>query len=312
MLDAAQSVSPLPGPGGALWLSRRFGNRWRGVPPIWRLVNLDSPMTTSCTSTLRIVQIFAALAVAFANGEPAIAQSTAQQSGAWQYEVTPYLWVSGMKGDVRSGNLPKTSVDMSFGDIVDVLDFGLMGALEARKGRWGLLFDAVYMKVSDSATASRAGPGGVTLTANADVKMKQSMLAGAVAYRAVEGRSPMDVIGGVRYSKIDVNANINANLFGLTGFVVRSGDKDWVDPYIGVRVQHPLTERWIFVGYADVGGFGVGSDFTWQTALGVNYEFSKTMTAKLGYRYLSVDYDRGGFAYDMKTRGVYLGVGMRF
>ena len=141
-----------------------------------------------------------AAALLLGAGVPAGAQTAAGQSGRWQYELTPYLWASGMKGDVQAGALPRTSVDMSFSDILDVFDFGLMGAFEARNGRWGLLFDGMYMKVSDSATARRTGPGpiGATLTANADVKMEQTMLAGAVAYRAMEGRSPVDVIGGLR------------------------------------------------------------------------------------------------------------------
>ena len=109
-----------------------------------------------------------------------------------------------------------------------------------------------------------------------------------------------------------MNANIKASLFGQTGIAVRRGDKDWVDPYVGLRIQHPLAERWTLVGYADIGGFGVGSDFTWQTALGVSYDFSKTMSGKFGYRYLAVDYDKGGFVYDMKTRGMYLGASIRF
>ena len=267
--------------------------------------------------SVRRLQRFGALLgslLLLASAVPANGQSTGAQSGSWQYEFTPYLWASGMKGDVQAGNLPRIDVDMSFSDIVDVLDFGIMGAFEARKGRWGLLFDAIYMKVSDSATASRTGPGpvGATLTVDADATMKQTMLAGALAYRAVEGRSPVDVIGGLRYAKIDVSANINASLFGLTGVAARDGDKDWVDPYVGVRIQHPLAERWALVGYADYGGFGVGSDSTWQLALGVNYDFSKSISAKFGYRYLSVDYDKSGFVYDMKTQGVYLGVGIRF
>jgi opacity protein-like surface antigen len=85
-----------------------------------------------------------------------------------------------------------------------------------------------------------------------------------------------------------------------------------VDPYIGVRVQHPLTDRLTVVGYADVGGFGVGSDSTWQALVGASYEFTKTISGKFGYRYLSVDYDKGGFLYDMANSGVYAGVGFRF
>ena len=219
-----------------------------------------------------------------------------------------------MKGDVKSGNLPQTSVDMDFSDIWDNLDFGAMGTFEARKGRWGVLFDAIYMEISTSATSSRTGPGpiGATLTANANLQMEQTMLAAAVTYRVSEGPTATDVIGGARYSKIEADANIDASLFGQTGVAARSGDKDWVDPYVGVRVQHPLADRWTLVGYADVGGFGVGSDLTWQALAGVSYDFSKTVSGKFGYRYLSVDYDKGGFLYDMDSYGLFAGVGFRF
>jgi opacity protein-like surface antigen len=260
------------------------------------------------TKTTSRLQVAAALSAMLA------AAGSAQAADDWQYELTPYLWASGMKGDVQAGRLPKTSVDMSFSDILDNLDFGLMGAFEARKGRWGLLFDGIYMKVSDSATASRSGPGpiGATASAHAEAQVEQTMLAGAVGYRVTEGQVPVDVIGGLRYTKIDVDAEINASLFALSGTVKRSGDLDWIDPYVGLRVQYPLNERWSLLGYADVGGFGVGSDFTWQGVAGVNYEFSKTIAAKFGYRYLRVDYDKDNTLYEMRNDGLYLGAGIRF
>jgi len=264
-----------------------------------------------------ISRLVAAMSVAAALGlcaaAPAGAQTKTSDSG-WQFEIIPYIWAAGMKGDVQSGSLPKISTDVSFSDILDVLDFGLMGAFEARKGRWGVLFDAIYMKLSTGGTASRTGPGpvGATATASANLEMKQTMLAAAAAYRTVEGRSPVDVIGGLRYIKLEASADINASFFALTGTVSRSADKGWVDPYIGVRIQHPIADRWTLLGYGDIGGFGVGSDFTWQAIVGVNYDFSKSVSGKLGYRYLSVDYDKDGFLYDMDSYGVYLGVGIRF
>lgn len=264
-----------------------------------------------------ISRLVAAMSVAAALGlcaaAPAGAQTKTSDSG-WQFEIIPYIWAAGMKGDVQSGSLPKISTDVSFSDILDVLDFGLMGAFEARKGRWGVLFDAIYMKLSMDGTASRTGSGpiGATLTANANLEMKQTMLAAAAAYRTVEGRSPVDVIGGLRYIKLEASADINASFFALTGTVSRSADKGWVDPYIGARIQHPIADRWTLLGYGDIGGFGVGSDFTWQAIVGVNYDFSKSVSGKLGYRYLSVDYDKDGFLYDMDSYGVYLGVGIRF
>lgn len=247
-------------------------------------------------------------------GESAIAQTSGGQTERWQYELVPYFWAAGMKGDVQGGNLPKTSVDIDFSDIWDNLDFGAMGTFEGRRGRWGFLFDAIYMKISSSATSSRtgAGPIGATLTATADLKLEQTMLAAAVTYRVHDGPTATDVVGGLRYTKIDAEASINASLFGLTGYVTRSGDKDWTDPYIGARVQHRLADRWTAVGYADIGGFGVGSDLSWQALAGVSYDFSKTVSGKFGYRYISVDYDKSGFLYDMDSYGLFAGIGFKF
>ena len=234
-----------------------------------------------------------------------IGTASAQGSSEWQFEATPYLWSAAMRGDTQAGNLPRTHVDMSFGDILENLDAGFMGAFEARKGRWGFLLDAIYMKVSDAATSTQ-GP----LTVAADATVKQWMYAGAVAYRISDGPTLVDLIGGARYSKLRVKAVIDASLFGLAGRTERTGNKSWTDGYVGVRVQAPIAERWTVVGYADVGGGG--SDSTWQAALGAQYAYSKDVVLKFGYRYLSVDYDKGGFLYDMDSAGVYLGAGFRF
>jgi opacity protein-like surface antigen len=243
---------------------------------------------------------------------PVAAQSTAADQ--WQFEVTPYLWASAMKGHVEAGPLPRVDIDMSFSDIWDSLDFGLMSGFEARKGRIGFLADAIYMKVSSGATARRTGSGpiGATASASADLEIEQTMLAAALAYRVSSGPTAIDVIGGARYSNIDAKANIEGSFFGISRSRSRSGDKDWVDPYVGIRVLHPLSERWTLTAYFDYGGFGVGSDSTWQAIAGAEYAFSKAVSLKFGYREMSVDYDKSGFVYDMRNKGAYLGVGIKF
>jgi opacity protein-like surface antigen len=264
---------------------------------------------------LRIRKLTSCLACALLlSAAPSHAQTSSGSADGWTFELTPYIWGAAMKGDTEAGRLPRTSVDMKFSDILDVLDFALMGAFEARKGRFGLYLDTMYIKVSDSASARRTGPGpiGATLTADADLKLEQTMLAFAGMYRIVEGNTPVDVLAGVRYTDIEVDANIDASLFAQARSVHRSGSKDWVDPYVGLRVQIPIANRWKLVGYADAGGFGVGSDSTWQVAAGVNYDFSTNMSAKLGYRRLSIDYDKKNFLYDMKLEGLYFGLGIRF
>jgi len=248
------------------------------------------------------------LALAVASPFSAIAADPAAEAG-WQFEITPYLWATRMDGEVKAGRLPKTDVDMKFSDILENLDFGFMTAFEARKDRWGILFDGMYMKVSDSAGASRPGVG---FSVDADARVEQSMIAAAVAYRMVEGETPVDLIAGARYNKIDVDAKIDATLFGLAGTVKRSGDKDWVDPYIGVRAFYPVNPKLTAVGYLDVGGFGVGSDFTWQGLAGLKYSVTDTIQATFGYRYMEMDYDDGGFEYDMANDGLYAGAAFHF
>lgn len=238
----------------------------------------------------------------------------AQAQQDWSFEITPYLWGAAMNGSVGAGGLPPINVGMGFSDILENLDAGFMGAFEARKGRWGVLLDAIYMKLEGSGTATQtgAGPIGATASASAQLEVKQTTYAAAVTYRATEGRSPLDIVAGLRYMEVEANARIDASLFAQTGTVEAGAKKSWTDPYVGLRVQHPLAERWTFVGYADIGGFGVGSEFTWQALVGVDYAFSKAIAGKAGYRYISVDYDKDGFAYDMAYDGLYFGVGIGF
>lgn len=266
----------------------------------------------------RVAVLF--LGAALAGGAPgfAVAQSQSGTPGGWQFEVTPYLWVAGIKADVQARDLPQTSADVSFSELLNHLDMAAMGAFEARKDRWGFLFDGLYMKLSDSGTSTNTGPGpaGAASSVDADVTIKASILSGAVAYRVLEGSTPVDLIGGARYVKLDVDADIGAALFGpvapgVAATVSRSGSKSWTDPFLGVRVLHPIADRWALMGYADSSGGG-GSSSTWQAAAGASYDYSKDVSVKFGYRYLKLDYDQDTAHIDMKMSGPYIGVGIRF
>ena len=261
------------------------------------------------SSAMVIGRIASVLAAGMLAAVPAVAQ-TSRSGDAWQFETTFYGWLTGLKGTSQIGNFPPTSVDLSASDVIDQLDFAVFGLFEARKGRWGLLFDAMYAKLSGTGTAT--GPLGFTVV-DAELEVKQTMFQFAGAYRVVEGSTSLDLVGGARYTNLDVTSNINASFFGALNITRNpSGERDWWDPVVGVRVAHAINDRWALVGYADVGGFGVGSDLTWQALAGVNYAFTKSVTGKLGYRYMSIDYDKDGFRYDMDQSGFYVGVGVRF
>lgn len=253
------------------------------------------------TPIAKLGTVLIAIALAIVASHPVAAQLTGDPG--WRFEATPYLWAVGLDGKIRFGPLPKTDVDVGFSDILDRLDIGLMGAFEARHDRWGLLFDGQYIKVSDS--INTPGP----LFSKFDAEITQQSYALAALYRVVDEPVPLDLAGGVRYYHI--NADLKLTAGQLPGRYLE-GTQSWWDPFIGVRAQYPFAERWSVVGYADIGGFGVGSDLTWQTLAEINYRFSPMFVGKFGYRYLHVDYSKGNFVYDMALSGPYLGLGIRF
>jgi hypothetical protein len=71
---------------------------------------------------------------------PAIAQ-TSRSADAWEFEITPYGWLMGLKGQNQIGSFPPTSVNLSASDVIDHLDFAVFGLFEARKGAYSMQID---------------------------------------------------------------------------------------------------------------------------------------------------------------------------
>jgi len=238
----------------------------------------------------------AGLALCLACTAPALAQE-------WRFELTPYLWAAGLKGDVQAKRGGQVDVDASFSDVFENLDFGLMGSFEARCGRWMLLLDGLYIDVSDSQSSPRRGWG------NVEVDITHQMYTIAAGYRVLEVPASIDLIGGARYTELDAELKLTPGLFPG-----RRADREvnWWDPFVGARLQYKFTKSLSVVAYGDVGGFDVGSNFSWQGILGVNYQFTDNLVGKVGYRYLYTDYDKDDFTYDMALGGFFLGLGIQF
>ena len=91
-----------------------------------------------------------------------------------------------------------------------------------------------------------------------------------------------------------------------------SGKREWFDPIIGARWQWNFQEHWFLAAKGDIGGFGVGSDFTWNTQATVGYQFTNYFSTELGYHYFDTDYRDGDFSYDVAEHGVFLGFNFTF
>lgn len=237
----------------------------------------------------------------------AMAQTAAESADSWMFEVSPYLWMAGTKFDSTIGSLPTVHENWSFSDVLKDLKMAAMGQAEARNGRWGFLFDGFYIKLSDTADTTHVGPGGNTLTATADITLKQSILQTAIAYRVMDEGTVVDLVGGNRYNKISLSATIDLVALGLTGSASRKGSVDWNDAFVGARVRKPINERWTMTGYIDAGGSSsVLAD------VGARYAYSKSTTLNMGWRYYEFNYKNAPVQQDQSLNGPYLGATFRF
>jgi opacity protein-like surface antigen len=219
------------------------------------------------------------------------------ESPSWRFTFTPDLWMSGLTGSVGIG--PAVSeVDLSFGDIFEHFDIGVMGLFEARRHPWVIRTDLFYVSLSDQQALSVGS--GSTLQVNQNQFMIQPELGYTIVSRPWGG---VDALIGVRYWHLNVDLSAQPQ--------ERTGEEDWADGTVGANLRYQPAERWHLFAKSDVGAGG--SDFTWQALGGAAYDVGRCCTLVAAYRYLDVDYRKdGGLVYDVHLDGPAIGVTLHF
>jgi hypothetical protein len=260
--------------------------------------------------------------------------NTAPLMPEWSFRFVPYGWLISMNGTqtVRGRSV---KVDASFIDVVEKSDtlVPFMGDFEARRGPFSIFADLVWLKVGfDGGTVrSRSLAPGVTgiLGASLGLDVETAILEGGATYEVARwGALAVDVLGGVRYwhQKADLSLGLGAALdtgdLEVIGFraIARSCSVDWVDPLIGARLRYAVAPGHDLFLRGDIGGFGAGSQFSWQAIAGYSFDFAAyqgvTFSGVVGYRALYVDYSKGEgrqrYEFDMLQHGPVLGISARF
>lgn len=261
-------------------------------------------------------------------GEPRHIEPVSAPS-PWSFTFTTYGWIPWMSGNMSvKGRAFDVNVDPS--EIFGHLDWSTfpawMSYAEARRGSIGLFNDIVYAKLSDSKGFAKALPGG-DLQANVSADYTQVTMEFGGAYEIWAGRNPMvggstalDIVAGGRYWHQDTNISGTLASPPFTGATERSGSVDWVDPFIGGRLRNQLGPGEELMVRADFGGFGVGSDFSWQVLATYNWQMcvlnGHILDGYVGYRALSVDYSQGSgstrYEYDVLQQGPVIGSTLHF
>lgn len=231
-----------------------------------------------------LAMVFAVLSAA---PDVATAQSSLETANddRWHGLVAPYLWASGMKGNVGLNGTFSVPVDASFADALENLDLGFLGRFEARKNRLGLALDVAWMNLG----VDIPGPTRERVTVDADVRSLTTE--GIASWRVVQDDAKgafVDVLGGARYMKNRAGASLERDGEELFG---GDRDLDWVDALAGARFRLPVSRTVAFHGRGDVAG--LGSDFTWNLQGGLDVKIGTHWKTGAGYRCLDVDYDKG-------------------
>ena len=276
------------------------------------------------TTGKSIISLFlVVLMMAFLLSTGALAQQPASETDSWQFGVTIYGWfpdISGETSFTQPGGTNDFKIDI--GDILDNLEFTLMGTFDARKGRWGILTDLIYMDVGNSQTGTReATIGGIGLPVNASANVNLDLnswiwtLTGY--YRTLDQPGmTLDVVAGARH--LDIEQRVNWVVTGNVGSIPvpdRTGAAEvsltiW-DALIGIRGRFAFGAQnsWFVPYYLDIGTGD--SDFTWQGIAGLGYAYRWCEVVAI-WRYLYYDLPSGKAIDDMSFSGPAIGVTFRW
>ena len=132
------------------------------------------------------------------------------------------------------------------------------------------------------------------------------------------GTAPRVVLNGQPVENISVDAALGIiepeyvfpwKIFGANHAVV-------ITQLYNLSLIHIFSRLWAISVRSDIGGFGVGSDFTWNLVLLAGYRTSGGGQLLFGYRILDVDREKGSgadfFKFDVTYSGPMLGYSFNF
>ncbi|MEM1369424.1 MAG: hypothetical protein AAGG02_15720 [Cyanobacteria bacterium P01_H01_bin.15] len=351
--ETSIQLAPIPADGSAeLANIQDIG----GIPATPEIIDLETsqPLTIDLTSTTQVPIEWQAWELDSTNYplaqasdieieiEPAAEEDAETSHRNWTLNLTPYAFVPfNLSGDTSIAGV-EAELDAGLGDILSALSFNISGQVEAwYKDRVGLLFNAYYVNLRPEADVEleNLGPFGLTtVSVEARPDVQQLYFDLAVAYRfrldnnppaptfnrRQKGDTRLDVMGGIRIQylnqtiDLDISANNaiigdleRANLNGSLG-----SDNTWVEPLIGARITHALSERVGLMLRGDVSGFGIGElSVTWRTFGGVDWVFAGNTSLLAGYGVYGIDYDTGSgrdqFGLDTIQHGPFVGFTFR-
>jgi hypothetical protein len=238
-----------------------------------------------------------------------LAAPAARAEGNWEHTVVLYAMGAAIDGEATIGDLT-VPIDFSMSDVFSALEMGAMGAYRVEDGTWSFTADATYMSLGGTAEGRRDLLKG-------EVDVDQITLMGTVGRRLTPH---LEALFSLAW--FDLSAELDARLRNpVTGGVIdrsASTDASWVDPLVGLQYNVPFADRWRFNLRGDIGGFGVGSDLSYQLLANFRWQMNERFGLAFGYRLIAFDYEdgrrgtRGYQRFDLTEQGPLVGLTISF
>ncbi len=269
-----------------------------------------------------------AMLLALLSAQPALAQidqfngnDGLTDAGApkWQFELTPYLWLPNTNAKIGLGRAPglDTSVNLprpTLADVIGKLDFAADCACLVRYGDWSGEVNFLYLAVSATKPVMPL-PRGPTALVNSKVSL--FVISPGVGYRVVRAtatnRFSMDVRAGFSYDDVNANANFQGSRLALSG----SHSTNFVQPWVGERMNYIISPKWRIDHAFALTGLGVDGVVGYNGNLGLNYLVSSGFDVSAGYAVDQINRNNTGRtglnnSVSLFEYGPYVAAGFRF
>jgi hypothetical protein len=225
-----------------------------------------------------------------------------EEADGFGWSITPYLWATETSVDLTLRDANIGAGELSFRDLLDVLDAAFMIHVEGGRGNWTAFGDLTYLKTSDSTERTALV---------VDTNSKQLFLDGAVAWWPRGVGSNFSLYGGVRVSGFDDRYTFR--LIANDALVSeRRSEKDYYDALIGLRYRFDFSDRWSLLTRADT-SFG-DSEGTVLLQANLAWTVGKRQQNRIlfGYQVKTAEFRDDDLRLDFDYQGPMAGFNFRF
>ena len=206
------------------WFGRTINLPSDGGSRLWPGVEFVRIDVADLVHTMNTTSL-CCLLIALFSAAPAIAEN----GGGIRWSITPYIWASETKFDLKADGTPIDSDTITFSDLVDVTDASFQIVVEGGRstGNWSAFVDVTYLETSD-----KVSTGPVQIKTDAE----QLYVDAAIAYWPAGQAVGLNLFGGVRYTSLDDRFKFSIPAIGVPLGTLKN-DRSFTDLLLGGRYR---------------------------------------------------------------------------